>query len=134
MSSPSPRPSYPPMQRPPPASTVSSPPLPINSLSSLKLPPSLSSPSSSVSASAFGVRPMPMYPLRSCRCAAHPCPVHNRYPQSSLQLFSPPQSFFVFGDGFCDMRTFCTRGYRESGPAEKNLVGKPSSLGQSVWI
>ena len=23
-----------------------------------------------------------------------------------------PPYFFVFGDGLCDMRTFCTRGYR----------------------
>ena len=27
----------------------------------------------------------------------------------SLQLLSPPHSFFVFGDGFCDMCTFFTR-------------------------
>ena len=40
------------MQRPPAASTVSSPPLPINSSSSPKSPPSLASPSSSASASA----------------------------------------------------------------------------------
>ena len=45
------RPLFPPMQRPPAACTVSSPPVPINSLSSPKSPPSLASPSSSVTVS-----------------------------------------------------------------------------------
>ena len=49
-----------------------------------------------------------------------------------LAIFSPPLSFFVFGDGFCDMSIFCTRGYRDAVPAEIVVVGKPSSLGQSM--
>ena len=52
MSSPLHRPSSPPPQRPPTASTVSFPPLPINSSSLPKSPPSLSSLFSSASASA----------------------------------------------------------------------------------
>ena len=52
MSAPPPSPLYPPMQRPPAESTVSSPPLPINSSSLPKSPPSLASSSSSALASA----------------------------------------------------------------------------------
>ena len=73
---------------------------------------------------------MRMYPLRRCLFADHTCPGRNSDRTSSLQLFSSPLHFFVFGDGLCDMRTFFTRGYREAGPAEKNLVGKSSSLGK----
>ena len=39
---------------------------------------------------------------------------------SFFQLLPPPLSFFVFGDGFCDMRTFFTRGYREAGSEKKS--------------
>ena len=39
---------------------------------------------------------------------------------------------FVFGDGFCDMITFFTRGYRKAGTAEKVVVGTPSSIGKST--
>ena len=74
------------------------------------------------------VRPMYMYPLRNCRCTAHPCPVHNCDRPSSLQIFSKPPSFYVFADGFCDMRIFCTRGYREFGPAEKIWLENPRPL------
>ena len=74
------------------------------------------------------VQPMRMYPLRICYCAACPCPGRNCDCLSSLQLFPLPPSCFVFSDGFCDMRTFCTRVFREAVPEEKNLVGKPSSL------
>ena len=127
------RPSDPPMQRPPAASTVSSPTLPVNYLSLPKLPPSIASPSStmseSASASVLASDLCVCTPIRSCLCAAHPCPGCNRDYPSSLQLLSPPPSFFIFGDGFCDMCTFFTRGYREAGPVEKNLVGKTSSLG-----
>ena len=41
-------------------------------------------------------------------------------------------AIFVFGDGFYDMRAFLIRGYRKACPAEKVVVGKPSSLGQST--
>ena len=40
---------------------------------------------------------MHMYPLCS-RSAARPCPGRNCDFLSSLQLLSPPQSFFVFGN------------------------------------
>ena len=65
------------------------------------------------------VGPMYMYPLRRCCCASHLCTVPNCDCTSTLQLLSPPPSCFVFGDGFCYMRTFWTRGYREAGPVEK---------------
>ena len=65
------------------------------------------------------VGPMCMYPLRSCRCAYHLCPIRNRDRTSSLQILSPPPSFFVSGDGFCYMRTFWNRGYREDVPVDK---------------
>ena len=35
-----------------------------------------------------------------------------------------PHPFFVFGDGFCYMRTFWTRGYREAGPVDKKTGWK----------
>ena len=129
MSVPLPRPLATPMQRLTAASTVSSPTLLIISLSS---PKSTLSRLSLLIRFGTGIRPMHMYPLRICRCATHHCPVRNCDFLFSLQLFSPPPSCFVFGDGFCDMHTFFTKGYREPGPAEKNLVGKPSFLGQSM--
>ena len=67
------------------------------------------------------LRPLP----RTRPGAACPCLGRNRYRPPCNYCLHPP-SFFVFGYGFCDMRTFCTRGYREAGPAEKNLVEKPS--------
>ena len=68
---------------------------------------------------SVSVGPMCMYALHICRCVAHPCPGRNIDRPFSLQVLSPPPSFFVFGGGFCDMRAFCTRGYREAGPVEK---------------
>ena len=36
-----------------------------------------------------------------------------------LSIIAPASVLFVFGNGFCDMRIFSTRCYREAGPAEK---------------
>ena len=61
----------------------------------------------------------------SCRCATRPCPGHNHDRPSSLRLLPPPPSFFVSGDGFCDMGTFCTRGYREAIQSEEICLENP---------
>ena len=52
--------------------------------------------------------------------------------ESQFTYLAPP-SFFLFGNTFCDMRKFFTRGHREAGPAEKiwlkNLRPSESWLG-----
>ena len=47
-------------------------------------------------------------------------------------IISPPLSFFVLGDGFFDMPTFLTIGYREAVQAVKVVFGKSSTHGQST--
>ena len=62
--------------------------------------------------------------------ASTQCPGRNCDRPPPLKLLSPPPYFFVFGDGYCEMRTFCTRGHREAVPAEKS--GKKTLVPRKV--
>ena len=131
MSVPLSRLSAPPMQCPPAASTVSSPPLPINYASSHKSPPSLASPSSSMSASAsasdlcvctpYIAVAIPLIPvLAVIMIVRPPCNYCRR---------TRPFSYLVMSSVTC---VHFIPEATERLVQQKNLVGKPSSLGQST--